>query len=81
MQTILLYTSFPMAWMLLIFWLGRPDVFPVADLGIRKGMAVIDGLEALPDADAMRARAEAWRPHRSTASWYLWRASEGVLEP
>jgi DNA-3-methyladenine glycosylase II len=64
--------------MLLMFWLARPDVFPVADLGIRKGMAVIDGLDELPDAEAMLIRAEAWRPFRTTAAWYLWRAAEGV---
>ncbi|MEM9303536.1 MAG: DNA-3-methyladenine glycosylase [Pseudomonadota bacterium] len=62
--------------MLLIAWLARPDVLPVSDLGIRKGMAIIDGLEELPDPDAMIERAERWRPYRSTASWYLWRATE-----
>lgn len=55
----------------LIFALGRPDVFPVEDLGIRKGMRELFG-------DLSRAgmveRAERWRPHRSLASLYVWRA-------
>ena len=63
--------------MLLIFRLGRPDVLPVTDLGVRKGFAVALGLDELPDADAMVRRAERWRPWRSVASWYLWRAADG----
>ena len=62
--------------MLMIFDLGRPDVLPVADLGIRKGMQRLDGLAALPDAEWMRQRAQTWRPWRSVASWYLWRLAE-----
>ena len=62
--------------MLLMAWLGRPDVLPVADLGIRKGLAIIDGLDELPDAQALTRRAECWRPYRTTACWYLWRAAE-----
>jgi DNA-3-methyladenine glycosylase II len=61
--------------MFLMFGLGRPDVFPVGDLGIRKGM------DALFDEDLTRAemcdRAERWAPYRSYASRYLWRAYEG----
>lgn len=61
--------------MLLIFRLGRPDVLPVTDLGVRKGFAVTYGLgERLPTADELTRRAERWRPYRSVASWYLWRA-------
>ena len=63
--------------MLLIFRLGRPDVLPVTDLGVRKGFAVTFGLDELPDADTMTRRAERWRPWRSVASWYLWRAVDG----
>jgi 3-methyladenine DNA glycosylase/8-oxoguanine DNA glycosylase len=63
--------------MLLIFRLGRPDVLPVTDLGVRKGFAVAFGLDELPDADTMTRRAERWRPWRSVASWYLWRAADG----
>ncbi len=62
--------------MLLIFDLGRPDVLPVDDLGIRKGAQKVWGLRALPAAPAIVARAEAWRPFRSIGSFYLWRALE-----
>jgi 3-methyladenine DNA glycosylase/8-oxoguanine DNA glycosylase len=62
--------------MLLIFKLGRPDVLPVGDLGVRKGFAVTLGKRKLPEPAAMVRRAERWRPYRSVASWYLWRALE-----
>jgi 3-methyladenine DNA glycosylase/8-oxoguanine DNA glycosylase len=60
--------------MFLIFALGRPDVLPVDDLGVRRGMQVTYGLPALPSADEMRAIAAPWRPYRSVGSWYMWRA-------
>lgn len=60
--------------MLLMFRLGRPDVLPVADLGVRKGFQVTYGLGDLPDAEAITTHAERWRPYRSVASWYMWRA-------
>jgi 3-methyladenine DNA glycosylase/8-oxoguanine DNA glycosylase len=67
--------------MLLIFRLGRPDVLPASDLGVRKGFARVfrsrrprEGKDGLPSAEEMAARAETWRPYRSVASWYLWRA-------
>jgi len=66
--------------MLLMFGLGRPDVLPDTDLGIRKGYARAFGLDALPQPSEIRARAERWRPWRSAASWYLWRAADGVGE-
>ncbi|SEO90948.1 DNA-3-methyladenine glycosylase family protein [Aquisalimonas asiatica] len=62
--------------MLLIFNLGRADVLPVNDLGIRKGFAVTYGLDALPKPAALKAHGARWAPWRSVASWYLWRASE-----
>jgi DNA-3-methyladenine glycosylase II len=62
--------------MLLIFKLGRPDVLPVGDLGVRKGFALMLGKRKLPEPLAMTRRAERWRPYRSVASWYLWRALE-----
>jgi len=62
--------------MLLIFHLGRPDVLPVSDLGIRKGFQRAWQLPELPAPDALMRRGEAWRPYRSVASWYLWRANE-----
>ena len=60
--------------MLLIFRLGRPDVLPVSDYGVRKGFAKIYDLNDLPAPAEMIARAERWRPYRSIATWYLWRA-------
>jgi len=62
--------------MLLIFRFGRPDVLPVDDYGIRKGVAVLGRRAALPDRDAVARRGARWRPYRSVASWYLWRAAE-----
>lgn len=64
--------------MLLIFDLGRPDVLPVDDLGIRKGMQKIQALRALPDAARIEKLAEPWRPWRSIGSWYLWRALDAT---
>ncbi|HEY5701654.1 MAG TPA: DNA-3-methyladenine glycosylase 2 family protein [Gammaproteobacteria bacterium] len=62
--------------MLLIFNLGRADVLPVDDLGVRRGFLHTFGGKVLPDAKKMLARGKRWRPYRSVASWYLWRASE-----
>jgi DNA-3-methyladenine glycosylase II len=62
--------------MLLIFRLGRPDVLPVTDLGVRKGFGLMFRRGKLPEATAMLRRGERWRPYRSVASWYLWRALE-----
>lgn len=59
--------------MALMFVFGREDVFPVEDLGVRRGMTVLYGME---ERDAMVAKAEDWRPYRSIASRYLWLASE-----
>lgn len=60
--------------MLLMFTLGREDVFPVTDFGVRKGFALTYGLKELPSPKELLAHGEKWRPHRTTASWYLWRA-------
>jgi len=62
--------------MLLMFRLGRPDVLPVDDYGVRKGFALTFGLEELPTRQELTERAQRWRPYRSVASWYLWRATE-----
>jgi DNA-3-methyladenine glycosylase II len=62
--------------MLLIFTLGRPDVLPVDDYGVRDGYRAAYGLKALPSPKALREIGERWRPHRTTAAWYLWRAAE-----
>lgn len=62
--------------MLLMFSLGRPDVLPVNDLGIRKGFQKIYGGDEMPTPKALAAFGELWAPHRTTAAWYLWRALE-----
>ena len=62
--------------MLLIFRLGRPDVLAVDDYGVRKGFAKIHQLTELPKPKELLAYGERWRPHRSVACWYLWRAAE-----
>jgi 3-methyladenine DNA glycosylase/8-oxoguanine DNA glycosylase len=62
--------------MLLIFRLGRPDVLPVDDYGVRKGYAKMRKLADLPKPKELMAYGERWRPYRSVASWYLWRAAE-----
>jgi DNA-3-methyladenine glycosylase II len=66
--------------MFLIFSLGRPDVLPVDDLGVRRGMQIAYGLPDLPKPDEMRQIAEPWRPYRSAGTWYMWR-SLGVALP
>lgn len=60
--------------MLLMFRLGRPDVFPVSDLGVRKGFMLTYQLKEFPTPQRMISQAERWRPYRTIASWYLWRA-------
>ena len=62
--------------MLLIFTLGRPDVLPVDDFGVRDGYRVLYGLDVQPKPKALAEIGLAWAPHRSIAAWYLWRASE-----
>lgn len=66
--------------MFLIFSLGRPDVLPVDDLGVRKGAQKTYGLPELPKAAELLSLGERWRPYRSVATWYLWR-SLGVALP
>jgi 3-methyladenine DNA glycosylase/8-oxoguanine DNA glycosylase len=62
--------------MLLMFRLGRGDVLPLGDLGIRKGFQLTFGNRQLPSAITIERRAERWRPYRSVACWYLWRACD-----
>lgn len=64
--------------MQLLFSLGRPDVFPVGDLGVRKGMETI--FDAEMSREEMVRRAERWKPYRSYATLYLWRTDEDVVE-
>jgi len=61
--------------MLLIFTLGRPDILPVDDFGVREGYRVLHGLDAQPKAKALAEIGVAWAPYRSTAALYLWRAA------
>jgi DNA-3-methyladenine glycosylase II len=62
------------AQMYLIFSLGRPDVLPVDDLGLRAGVQDLYEMEELPDRKALTALGEPWRPYRSIATWYFWRS-------
>ena len=62
--------------MLLIFTLGRPDVLPVDDFGVREGYRVLYGLDNQPRPRELATLGEAWAPHRSLATWYLYRAVE-----
>jgi len=62
--------------MLLIFTLGRPDVLPVDDFGVREGYRVLYELEAQPKPRELATLGEAWAPFRSFATWYLYRAAE-----
>ncbi|HVU88154.1 MAG TPA: DNA-3-methyladenine glycosylase [Pirellulales bacterium] len=62
--------------MLLMFRLGRPDVLPISDLGVRKGFMLTYGHKELPKPTAILEHGERWRPYRSVASWYLWRACD-----
>ncbi len=62
--------------MLLIFSLGRPDVLPVDDFGIRKGFGVAFRKRKMPEPEQVLKHRERWKPYRSIASWYLWRAAD-----
>jgi DNA-3-methyladenine glycosylase II len=62
--------------MLLIFRLGRPDVLPAGDYAVRKGFALAYALDESPKPKELEQYGERWRPFRSVASWYLWRAIE-----
>lgn len=60
----------------LIATLGRPDVLPVDDFGVREGWRLIKGFDKQPKPRELAELGTAWSPHRSTAAWYLWRASD-----
>ncbi len=62
--------------MMLIFRLGRPDVLPVDDFGVRNGFRLAYGLRKMPSPKALAAFGARWAPHRSLAAWYMWRAVE-----
>jgi DNA-3-methyladenine glycosylase II len=61
--------------MLLIFTLGRPDILPVDDFGVREGYRVASGMPEQPKPRDLAALGEPWAPYRSAAAWYLWRAA------
>ncbi|PIN07099.1 3-methyladenine DNA glycosidase [Handroanthus impetiginosus] len=67
--------------MFMIFSLHRPDVLPVSDLGVRKGVQVLYGLEELPRPSQMEQLCEKWKPYRSIGAWYMWRLVEGSPPP
>ena len=60
--------------MLLIFQLGRPDVLPADDFGVRNGFRLAYGLKGMPRPKALLKYAERWKPYRSAGAWYMWRA-------
>jgi DNA-3-methyladenine glycosylase II len=62
--------------MMLMFQLGRPDILPVDDFGVRNGFRLAYGLRKMPPPKALAVFGERWSPHRSAAAWYLWRAVE-----
>ncbi len=64
--------------MFLLFRLGRPDVLPVGDLGVRRGFGLLHELAQPPSANTLLTYGERWRPYRSVATWYLWRANDCV---
>ncbi|MEX2373467.1 MAG: DNA-3-methyladenine glycosylase 2 family protein [Dehalococcoidia bacterium] len=68
------------AHMFLMFQLGRPDVMPVGDFGVRNGMRIAYGLDEMPSPARAREIGAPWAPYRSVGSWYMWRAVEGIAE-
>ena len=65
--------------MFLIFQLGRLDVWPVGDYGVRKGYATVHGLADVPSAKELEPLGDSYRPYRSVAAWYCWRAADTAL--
>jgi DNA-3-methyladenine glycosylase II len=65
--------------MFLIFQLGRLDVWPVDDLGVRKGYTILHRLREMPSTKDFEAMGDPFRPYRSIAAWYCWRATDTVL--
>jgi len=63
--------------MMLMFWLGRLDVLPVDDFGVRKGYSTLYGHAELVKPRELAAATQHWRPYRSVGSWYLWRVLDG----
>ena len=66
--------------MMLMFRLGRPDVLPIDDLGVRKGAQFVDRLDVMPTPKELAARGERWGPYRTYAAQYLWRIADAGTE-
>ena len=66
--------------MLLIFQLGRPDVLPVDDFGVRNGFRIAYGRRSMPMPKEVLRFGERWKPYRTAAAWYLWRAADQAKE-
>ena len=64
--------------MFLMFHLGRPDVLPVGDLGIRRAVQVEYRMRKLPDAERLERLAKPWRPYRTLACLFLWRSLDNT---
>lgn len=69
------------AHMFLMFCMGRLDILPVGDLGIKNGIKKLYGLDHLPAPDEIREIAKAWHPYESVASWYIWQSLDNVPKP
>jgi len=67
--------------MFLLFQLRRPDVWPIDDLGVRRGYMRAYGLDVMPSVRELEALGEPFRPYRSIAAWYFWRACETDVLP
>jgi DNA-3-methyladenine glycosylase II len=67
--------------MFLIFNLGRPDVLPVHDLGVRRGFQIAHGRRNLPTPEQLARHGVRWAPHRTHAARYLWRATDSIADP
>ena len=66
--------------MLLIFQLGRPDVLPVDDFGVRNGFRIAYNRRSMPMPKEMQRYGERWKPYRTAAAWYLWRAADRAMQ-
>ncbi len=66
--------------MYLIFTLGRPNVFPIKDLGIQKGVKLLYCLKEMPTMEFIKEKSKHWEPHCTTASLYLWKLVDGNIE-
>ena len=66
--------------MLLIFQLGRPDVLPIDDFGVLNGFRIAYGRRTMPKPKDVLRYAERWKPHRTVAAWYLWRAADRMKD-